>query len=57
MDSEWEILLVDEVRDWIEGLDDLAHARVVQVLDARAEGARDSGGRWSTPFMARRWRI
>ncbi|MFE1959880.1 type II toxin-antitoxin system RelE/ParE family toxin [Streptomyces sp. NPDC059479] len=43
MDSEWEIFLVDEVRDWIEGLDDLAHARVVQALDALAEGGPGLG--------------
>ena len=38
MDGEWEIFLVDEVRDWIAALDDQAHARVVQALDALAEG-------------------
>jgi len=28
--DEWEIYLVDEVRDWIDGLDLITHARVVQ---------------------------
>jgi hypothetical protein len=35
--SEWEIYLVDEVRDWIDSLDPVAHARVVQALDLLAE--------------------
>jgi hypothetical protein len=41
--GEWEIFLVDEVRDWISGLDDQAHARVVQALDALAEGGPGLG--------------
>jgi hypothetical protein len=41
--SEWEIYLVDEVRAWIEGLDDDAHGRVVQALDALAEGGPGLG--------------
>ncbi|MEU1277641.1 type II toxin-antitoxin system RelE/ParE family toxin [Streptomyces sp. NPDC005805] len=43
MDTEWEIFLVDEVREWIVGLDDHAHARVVQALDALAEGGPGLG--------------
>jgi hypothetical protein len=38
VDGEWEIFLVDEVREWIDSLDELALARVVQALDALAEG-------------------
>ncbi|WP_366114192.1 type II toxin-antitoxin system RelE/ParE family toxin [Streptomyces sp. NPDC049906] len=43
MDGEWEIFLVNEVRDWIADLDDLAHARVVKALDALAEGGPGLG--------------
>ncbi|UWE12539.1 type II toxin-antitoxin system RelE/ParE family toxin [Actinacidiphila bryophytorum] len=43
MSGEWDIYLVDEVRDWIGGLDDAAHARVVQALDALAEGGPGLG--------------
>ncbi|WP_285471645.1 type II toxin-antitoxin system RelE/ParE family toxin [Actinoplanes sp. NBRC 101535] len=35
--DEWNIFLVDEVRDWIDDLDAAAHERVVQVLDLLAE--------------------
>ncbi|MEU7905181.1 type II toxin-antitoxin system RelE/ParE family toxin [Actinoplanes sp. NPDC049118] len=35
--DEWEIYLVDEVRDWIGSLDPVAHARVVQAIDLLAE--------------------
>jgi hypothetical protein len=38
VDAEWEIFVVEEVREWIEGLDAATHARVVQALDALAEG-------------------
>ncbi|MGX4694979.1 type II toxin-antitoxin system RelE/ParE family toxin [Streptomyces sp. JNUCC 63] len=43
MDGEWEIFIVDEVREWIDSLDDAAHARVVQALDALAEGGPGLG--------------
>jgi hypothetical protein len=33
----WDIYLVDEVREWIDALDPVAHARVVQALDLLAE--------------------
>ncbi|GGN58004.1 hypothetical protein GCM10010112_11480 [Actinoplanes lobatus] len=35
--TEWDIYLVDEVRNWIEGLDDATHRRVTQALDLLAE--------------------
>ena len=35
--EEWDIHVVDEVLEWIEGLDQAAHERVVQALDALAE--------------------
>ena len=35
--QEWEVYVVDEVREWIDGLDDAAHRRVVQAIDALAE--------------------
>jgi hypothetical protein len=36
-DKEWSIYVVDEVRTWIEELDDASHDRVVQGLDTLAE--------------------
>lgn len=35
--EEWDVYLVDEVRDWIGRLDPVAHARVVQAIDLLAE--------------------
>ncbi|WP_214111223.1 type II toxin-antitoxin system RelE/ParE family toxin [Acrocarpospora catenulata] len=43
VESEWEIYVVDEVREWIESLDDATHARVVQAIDALAEGGPGLG--------------
>lgn len=43
LDGEWEIYLVDEVRDWIGSLDDRSHARVVQALDILAEAGPGLG--------------
>lgn len=40
---EWDIYLVDEVREWLDALDDAAHERVVQALDALAEGGPGLG--------------
>lgn len=37
MADEWDVYLVDEVRDWIDGLDPATHARVVQTIDLLAE--------------------
>jgi hypothetical protein len=34
---EWEVYLVDEVRDWIGSLDPATHARVVHAIDLLAE--------------------
>ena len=36
--EEWDIYVVNEVREWIESLDDPTHARVVQAIDALADG-------------------
>lgn len=36
-DEEWSIYVVDEVREWIDELDDASHKRVVEGLDALAE--------------------
>jgi hypothetical protein len=41
--GEWEIYLVDEVRDWIDSLDPVAHTRVVQALDLLAEAGPGLG--------------
>lgn len=35
--GEWEIFVVDEVREWIDSLDQASHARVVQAIDLLAE--------------------
>ena len=43
LEDEWEIYVVDEVREWIEGLDGTVHARVVQAIDALAEGGPGLG--------------
>ncbi|HKD96880.1 MAG TPA: type II toxin-antitoxin system RelE/ParE family toxin [Micromonosporaceae bacterium] len=37
LDDEWEVFVVNEVRDWIDHLDDATHARVVQAIDLLAE--------------------
>ncbi|WP_405687227.1 type II toxin-antitoxin system RelE/ParE family toxin [Streptomyces sp. NBC_00057] len=42
-EDEWEIYIVDEVREWIDRLDDAAHTRVVQAIDALAEGGPGLG--------------
>jgi hypothetical protein len=36
--SHWDIYVVDEVRAWIDELDEVSYARVVSALDALAEG-------------------
>ncbi len=41
--KQWEIYVVNEVRDWIDGLDDGSHARVVQAIDALAEAGPGLG--------------
>ncbi|MFB9682988.1 type II toxin-antitoxin system RelE/ParE family toxin [Amycolatopsis plumensis] len=41
--QDWEIYVVDEVLEWIERLDDATHARVVQAIDALAEGGPGLG--------------
>ena len=35
--DEWDVYVVNEVRDWIESLDDATHARVVAAIDLLAE--------------------
>jgi hypothetical protein len=35
--EEWGVYVVDEVRDWIDGLDPVSHARVVQAIDLLSE--------------------
>ncbi|MFK3985061.1 type II toxin-antitoxin system RelE/ParE family toxin [Micromonospora sp. NPDC050397] len=41
--QEWEIYLVDEVREWIDRLDPETHARVVQAIDLLAEAGPGLG--------------
>jgi hypothetical protein len=43
IDGEWEINVVDEVRDWIARLDPDAHDRIVQALDLLAEAGPGLG--------------
>jgi hypothetical protein len=45
--DEWDVYIVDEVREWIGQLDDATHRRVVQAIDALAEGDQVWDGRWS----------
>lgn len=40
---EWDVFVVNEVREWIDGLDDATHARVVQAIDALAENGPGLG--------------
>jgi hypothetical protein len=35
--DEWDIYVVNEVRDWIDSLDEATHARVVAAIDLLAE--------------------
>lgn len=42
-DAEWGVYVVNEVLDWMDGLDDGTHARVVQAVDALAEGGPSLG--------------
>lgn len=41
--QEWEVYLVNEVRDWIDSLDLATHARVVQAIDMLAEAGPGLG--------------
>ncbi|MFG1864136.1 type II toxin-antitoxin system RelE/ParE family toxin [Microbispora bryophytorum] len=41
--AEWDVYVVTEVREWIEQLDDATHTRVVQAIDALAEGGPGLG--------------
>ncbi len=40
---QWDVYLVNEVRDWIDGLDGATHARVVQAVDLLAEAGPGLG--------------
>ena len=40
---EWDIYLVDEVRDWMDGLDPVTLARVTQAIDLLAEAGPGLG--------------
>ncbi|MDG4821634.1 type II toxin-antitoxin system RelE/ParE family toxin [Asanoa sp. WMMD1127] len=35
--DEWDVYVVNEVMEWVNGLDAVAHARVVQAIDLLAE--------------------
>ncbi len=41
--QEWDVYVVDEVRDWINSLDAATQARVVQAIDALAEAGPGLG--------------
>lgn len=41
--DEWDVYVVDEVLEWIESLTGATHARVVQAIDALAEGGPGVG--------------
>ena len=36
--GEWDVYVVNEVREWIDGLDNATHARVVGASTARRDG-------------------
>lgn len=42
-DREWDVYVADEVLEWIHGLDDETHARVVQAIDVLAEAGPGLG--------------
>lgn len=42
-DQDWDVYVVNEVRDWIDGLDPATHARVVQAIDLLAEAGPGLG--------------
>jgi hypothetical protein len=53
--SEWEIYLVNKVREWIDNLDPLAYARVVQAIDLFPQAGPWPGRvRSDSPFFAGR---
>jgi hypothetical protein len=54
-DGEWDVYVVNEVREWSESLDEASRARVVPAIDMLAEHGRVWGGRWWTRSTARRW--
>jgi hypothetical protein len=41
--AEWEIYLVNEVRDWLDSLDPTTHTRIVQAIDTLAEAGPGLG--------------
>ncbi|MEW2430273.1 type II toxin-antitoxin system RelE/ParE family toxin [Micromonospora sp. NPDC047644] len=41
--EEWDVFVVDEVRSWIDGLDEPTFARVVQAIDALSEAGPGLG--------------
>ena len=41
--EEWDVYLVNEVREWIDSLDATTHARVVQAIDLLAEAGPGLG--------------
>lgn len=40
---QWDVYLVNEVRDWLDGLPAAIHARVVQAIDLLAEAGPSLG--------------
>lgn len=41
--DEWQVYVVNEVREWIDGLNPETHARVVQAIDLLAEAGPGLG--------------
>lgn len=41
--GEWQVYVANEVRDWLDELDTIAHTRVVQAIDALAEAGPGLG--------------
>ena len=43
MESDWDIYVVDEVREWLRALDATTRKRVIEAVDALAEGGPGLG--------------
>ncbi|MGI9062700.1 MAG: type II toxin-antitoxin system RelE/ParE family toxin [Pseudonocardiaceae bacterium] len=41
--AEWQVYVVNEVRDWLDTLDSAAHSRVVQAIDTLADSGPGLG--------------
>jgi DNA-binding XRE family transcriptional regulator len=47
--GQWQVYVVNEVRDWIDSLDTATHSRVVQAIDTLADVGPGLGRRYELP--------